>query len=221
MRVRDAEERLQRYIERYDMAGFLNDDLLRHLQIFRFPAYSNIYMEQDEQHVLYFLVAGQVQCSHYHPNGKLAVLALTEPFAVIGDVEIFNTAKMMSNVVATRDTVMLGIYSDFVHRYGAEDPRFLRFIIDQLSHKFYQNNALQRNWVLPVINRLALYILSQRVNEQGWIVFPDKEELASLMGTTTRHLNRVLRELADAELIHSEYPLVRMLDRAVLQELTC
>lgn len=220
MRVQHAEEELQHYIVRYNMVNFLNDDLLRHLQLFRFPAYSNIYLEQDEQQVLYFLVEGQVQCSHYHANGKLAVLALTNPFAAIGDVEIFNTTTVMSNVISTRDTTMLGIPSVYVHRYGAEDPRFLRFIISQLSEKFSDRNALQRNQVLLVINRLALYILSQPANEEGWVTLPGREELASLLGSTPRHLNRVLKELIDSGHIDYEYPCLRIVDRIALQDLT-
>lgn len=221
MRIRNCEVKLQHYVAAFDLASFLNEDLLRHLQLFRFPAYSNIYIEHDEQHFLYFLVEGQVQCSHYLANGKLAVLALTNPFAAIGDVEILSKAKVKSNVIATQDTIMLGIASTFVHRYGADDPRFLRFIIDQLSEKLYQTNVLQKSQVLPAVNRLALYILSQPTNEEGRVALPGKEELASLMGSTPRHLNRVLKELVESGIIRSEYPLVRILDRPALQDLTC
>ncbi|MGB1289310.1 MAG: Crp/Fnr family transcriptional regulator, partial [Aggregatilineales bacterium] len=206
MRIAQAGNLIEDYVTQFNMRDFLNDDLLQHLQLFRFLAYSNIYLEQDEQHFFYFLVEGQVQCSHYHLNGTLSVIAISQPFAAIGDVEILNQERVNSNVIAIDDVIMLGIAADVVNHYGAEDPRFLRFLIDQLRQKLYKTNALQMNAVLPVINRLALYILSQPVDDDGLITLPGKEELAALMGTTTRHLNRVLKSLIEARQIDGNYP---------------
>lgn len=219
MRVANAEQTIEHYISKFEIDRFLNDDLLAHLRLFHFPAYSHVYVEEDEQHYLYFLVEGQVQCSHYHLNGKLAVIALSEPFAAIGDMEILSDVRVQSNVIATQDTIMLGIERHIVERYGANDPRFLRFLIDQLRHKLYETNALQMNQILPVINRLALYILAH-TSADDVIMPPDKEDLASLLGTTSRHLNRVLKELVEAEIISSEYPQIHIRNRPALEELT-
>ena len=221
MRGVRSETAIQHYVSAFDMASFLNDDLLMSLQHFHFPAYTNIFIEQDEQHFLYFLVEGRVQCSHYHTNGKLAVFALSRPFAAIGDLEILSKLRVHSNVIATRDTVMLGVASDVVHRFGADDPRFLRFLIDQLREKLYQTNALQINQILPVNSRLAVYMLAQPLyREDDAIVLPGKEELASLLGTTPRHLNRVLKALVETGVISAGYPLIRILNRTALQDLT-
>lgn len=198
------------YVARYAMDRFLNANLLRHLRLYQFPMYSHIYMEQDEQHQLYFLVEGQVQCSYYHLNGKLAVLALSNPFMVIGDVEILSDDPLYSNVIATRPTTMLGLSREAVQQYGANDPRFLRFLIDQLREKLYKSNSLQTGHVLPVAGRLALYLLSQPLDGDA-LILPDKDVLASLLGTTTRHLNRVLRDLVNAGAITDDYPRVRVL----------
>lgn len=221
MRIASAETTIQHYVDKFGMTRFLNEDLLDHLQLFHFPIYSDIYVEQDEQHYLYFLVEGQVQCSHYHLNGKLAVIAVSKPFTAIGDFEILSGMPLNSNVIATQDTTMLGIASTVVDRYGADDPRFLRFLIEQLREKLYKTNALQQNQILPVINRLAVYLLAQpAVNAEGALLLPDKEGLASLMGTTPRHLNRVLRELVDDGTLSAGYPLVRILNREALEALT-
>lgn len=220
MRIANAQETIQHYVSAFDMAAFLNDDLLAHLQLFHFPAYSPIMIEEDEQHYLYFLVEGQAQCSHYHLNGKLAVIAVSTPFAAIGDVEILSAERVYSNVIATQETTMLGIASTHVDRYGANDPRFLRFLIDELRSKLLRTNSLQVNQVLPAINRLALYLLSQPAAPDGCVMLPDKEALASLLGATPRHLNRVIKELVESGSISAEYPAVRILNRRALQGLT-
>jgi CRP-like cAMP-binding protein len=219
MRVASSEATIQHYVETFNLAHFLNDNILSNLRLFEFPAYSNVYTEDQEQHYLYFLVEGQVQCSHYHANGRQAVFALSNPFTAIGDFEILSEERVQSNVIATRKTIMLGIAADVVRHYGEDDPRFLRFLIDQLREKLYETNALYMNQVLPVINRLALYILAHSGNNEA-IVLPSKEEFASLMGTTPRHLNRVLRELVHSGAISAGYPRVRILNRLVLEETT-
>lgn len=220
MRVAHAEKTIQHYVAQFGMTRFLNENLLDHLQLFHFPVYSHIYIEQDEQHYLYFLVEGQVQCSHYHLNGKLAVIALSKPFSAIGDLEILSESRVNSNVIAMQETVMLGLDSAVVDRYGADDPRFLRFLIAQLREKLIKSDELQTTQAMPVINRLAVYLLAQpAANGEGGVLLPDKEGLASLMGTTPRHLNRVLRELVDGGCISDGYPLVRILNRARLEAL--
>lgn len=223
MRITEAEETIQGYIPAFGMANFLNEDLLKALQLFHFSAYSNIYIEEDEQHFLYFLIKGQVQCNHYHLNGKLAVFALSKPFCVIGDLEILSEKRLNSNVIATENTIMLGIPSHIIERYGANDPRFLRFLLEQVREKMIKSTSLQTNQVLPVSNRLAVYILANsrlNENEETIIILPTKEELASLMGTTPRHLNRVLKQLIESGSISAGYPLVHILDKQTLKELT-
>lgn len=220
MRVANAEDKIRYHVDRFDMARFLNEDLLDHVGLYHFPAYTNVYIQDDEQHVLYFLVEGQVQCNHYHLDGKLAVYSLANPFAVIGDFEILTDKRVHSNVIATRDTTMLGIASSEVDHYGADDPRFLRFLIDQLRDKLYQKNVLQYGYILPLVNRLAIHLLAQPSDDNGEILLPDKEVLASLLGVTTRHLNRVLRELGESGSMSAvDYPRVRILDRQTLQDL--
>jgi CRP/FNR family transcriptional regulator, putaive post-exponential-phase nitrogen-starvation regulator len=221
IRVTQPEKTIQHYVDLFEMTHFLNDNLLRHLQLFQFAPYTHVYTEQAEQHYLYFLVEGQVQCSHYHWSGKLAVFALSMPFTVIGDVEIMNEETVRSNVIATQPTTMLGIASDVVKRYGANDPIFLRFLIRQLSEKLYKTSTLQANQGLPVINRLAVYLMAQLTEGGNSVILPGKEEFASLMGITPRHLNRVLKEMVDLGIIGTEYPHMLIRDVALLENLAC
>lgn len=220
MRVADAQATIQKYVNQFNLAEFLNEDLLAHLQLFQFPIYANIFMEQDEQHYLYFLVEGVAQCSHYHLNGKLVVFALSHPFSAIGDLEILDNERLYSNVISTRPCILLGIERNVVQHYGASDPQFLRFLNSQLKEKLYKANSLQISHVLPVINRLALYILAQRKGDTDeYVTLPAKEDLASLLSTTPRHLNRVLRELVASGTIGKGYPRIHIRDISRLYDL--
>ncbi len=197
------------YVETYQMTEFLNARMLKHLRLFHFERDDNIFVEQDEQHLLYFLVKGQVQCNHYHANGKIAIFAIASPLTAIGDMEIMN-------VVAMRAVTMLGINREFVHLYGSADPRFLRFLNDQLREKIYALNALKKHEVLPLRQRLIMYMLSQQTTDENAIILPAKDDMAAILGSTSRHLNRVLRELVKNGFISDTYPMIRIYNRAAL-----
>ena len=120
-------------------------------------------------------------------------------------------------MIATEDTIMLGIEATAVERFGENDPRFLHFLIEQLRHKIFKITHLQTNHLLPVINQLTAYVLMQTEHvENDVIVLPRKEELASLLRTTPRHLNRVLKELEGIGAISSEYPLIHIINQQTL-----
>jgi len=219
MQTRTPDKTIDAYVAQYALADVLNDRLLDALRLVTFPIYSTVCVEGAEQHYLYFLVEGQVQCSHYHPNGKLAVIAMSNPLTAIGDLEILDEDYLRSNVIATQPSTMLAIPKDIVQTYGAADPEFLRFLLDQYRGKIYRSNAIQMSQVLPLNSRLSLYMLSQLSEGNTSVILPAKDELASLLGTTTRHLNRVIRQLVDAEYISAGYPMVTILDHPALEAL--
>lgn len=212
MRVKDASSIIHSYIQQYKMADFLNEALLSHLELMKFPAYANVYWEEEEQRYFYFLVEGQLQCYHYHLNGKLGVFAVSDPFMAIGDIEILNNEPVKSNVIATRDSTVLALKTDDIERYGADDPRFLRFLIEELRNKLYKTNHLQVTQLLPVTSRLATYLMAQPRDQTGTVILPNKESLASLLGTSFRHLNRVIKTFVDDGIIQVDYPHVRIVN---------
>ena len=204
------------YVEKYQMRDFLNETLIKHLRLFRFAPDSHIFIEQDEQHLLYFLVDGQVQCNHYHASGKVAIFAIANPLTAIGDMEIMSEEPVYSNVIAMRPVTMLGIRREAVHRYGSDDPRFLRFLNDQLRRKIYALNALKKHEILPLRQRLIMYMLSQQMTDENAVILPEKDTLAAILGSTTRHLNRVLRELVKGGFISDSYPMIRIRNQSAL-----
>jgi len=51
------------------------------------------------------------------------------------------------------------------------------------------------------------------------VILPEKETLASMLGTSMRHLNRVLKDLIDENTIGNGYPGVRIKNVVNLQKL--
>jgi CRP-like cAMP-binding protein len=80
---------LAAYIHQFALADHMSQDLLRCLRLYRFAAQTEIYSQDRDPTVIYFLVAGKIQVNHYHPNGKHLILGNLTPLAVIGDLGLF------------------------------------------------------------------------------------------------------------------------------------
>ena len=118
------ETEIRSYIDRFQMDRFLNDKLMKNLELFHLNAYETIMRERTEIPYIYFLVDGQVKCAHYNSNGTLAVVAMMHPFAVLGDVEIIGNDLTMTSVVTTCPSKVLGIPAPAARKEGLNDPAF-------------------------------------------------------------------------------------------------
>ena len=204
------------YVSRFGLDRSLPEPILRNLRLRRFDAFETILREDGTVSDLYLLVEGRLQCTHFHMNGKAAVLAVVDPFSAIGDLEVLNDHPIRSNVFAIKPTTTLAVSKQIVQRHGADDPRFLRFLLDEVRRKLIDSNAVQMTGVLPVASRCALMVMS-KMDADGVAELPSKEILASLLGTTQRHLNRVMNEFVHRGVIDRDYPRVRVLDRDALE----
>lgn len=191
---------LTKYIDQYALDAHLNADLLRSLHVYQFDAEQEVYTAKDELEHLYFLVYGKVQVSYYLANGKRSIIAMISPFSVIGDIELFEDKPLQLDVISTETSIFLGIKKADVVQYGYHDPQFLRFIIHHLSRKLRGSGYNQLSHDLPLINRLANYLLIQPINE-NIITLESKVIIADLLGTTARHLNRIIKTLEDEGII--------------------
>jgi len=96
----------------------------------------------------------------------------------------------------------------------------LHHLIDSLSDKLYATiNNSSYNFVYPLINRLASYLVEHLTNKNYITLNSSFLEIAQFLGTTYRHLNRTLKELEEKEIIKCEDKRVYVLDEDGLREL--
>ena len=210
------EHLLKRYIQQYMLKDHLNDNLLACLQVYQFKPEQAVYTALSDQTHLYFLVEGKAQVSYYLANGKQSIIMIITPFSVVGDMEFLGDHPVQMNVIATEISTFLGIRKSDALKYGYDDARFLRFIIQYMSHKLRISGQYQLSYDVPLINRVALYLLSQPINNTC-ITVENKTIIADFLGTTTRHLNRVIKILENDSLIQWDRGKVVILDLPKLQ----
>lgn len=202
---------ISHYLKYYEMEHFLNSELRSNISLHRFDPCDTIFSQETKISYFYLLVEGKLRCSHYLANGTLAVVAILNPLCALGDMEITGDRKTTTAATCIESSLLLGIPISVVKEHGSENPQFLKFIIEQLVFKINSSTSLHLGYLLPVKSRIALYIVSTTADKDERIcILPSKEEFSSLLGTTERHLNRVLNELKTEGIIGSSYPGVRI-----------
>jgi len=154
----------------------------------------------DKLDGLFVLVSGKLKIYTLLPNGKTVLLRFANPPALIGDVECLAEYPVKNVVEAVGESSLLAVSGELI-RKELNNPAFLRFMVGHLSHKLYTlGHATAMNLLNPVENRFASYLLSLLPEKNGGEYIEEIRtstltETAELLGTSYRHLNRVINRL--------------------------
>lgn len=210
---------MQTYIEQFQLQEVMHAPLRQSLLLATYEKGAIIIQQGEQPQYVYFLVEGRVKVFASSDEGKKLILAFNRPFSVIGDIEFFQRAPYLNTVEAITDVTMLKLPLLIVQQYGMQHLPFMTFILDTLTRKFYINaNASRFNLMYSVEVRLASYLLS--MTTQGETVsIHHLRDAADLIGTSYRHLNRIIGQLCAEGYIERKDRAIRILDRASLYEL--
>ncbi|WP_339238659.1 cyclic nucleotide-binding domain-containing protein [Paenibacillus sp. FSL R5-0517] len=154
---------------------------------------------------LYFLVQGKLKIYTTLPNGKSLLLRFSTSLSLVGDLELVNGKEAMNTVESVSKSLLLGISYRSLQNTYAENPKFLHFMLSQVTHKLYTfSNLSSLNMLYPVESRFASYLLStmgQDDSSSEEIQTSKLTELADMLGTSYRHLNRVVQDLCNRNII--------------------
>ncbi|MCE3200977.1 Crp/Fnr family transcriptional regulator [Paenibacillus sonchi] len=204
--IQDSEQ-LQAYIAAHSLAAIFNEQLSGHLHLFSFAQGEHICSKGDPSGYLYVLVKGKLKIFTTTPEGKMLIISFKTPLELIGDVEYIQGTEMINTVEAVSPVHMLGIEYRWLNKYGRDYPPLLHFMLEMITHKFYRkSNFLSLNLMHPVEVRLASYLLSISYDESdpnftGQLSTINLTDTANFIGTSYRHLNRVIHKLTQDGLI--------------------
>ena len=196
------------YLNQFNLISYLNDDLINNCEIHTFKKGENICNLGEKVYYMYFLVKGKTKVSTLLSTGKSLLLCLSTPLEIIGDIEFMDNPLADCNVTALESCICLAFPLDKVEKYGYSDPLFLRFIITSLGKKLRNNSIYSSiNMLYPLENRFASYILSllpKDSNLNSSVEIESLTHLSELLGTSYRHLNRVINSLNSKNIIKKE-----------------
>jgi len=190
------------YIKRYQLEDVFDMEDLLNGQLIQYQKGDTILQCGDELEHFCFFLEGKIKILSILENGKSLLLRFYTELDTLGDIELFYPGPVDSSVEAVRESYILKVPIDLVRNKYLDDPAFLRFIGKSLSDKLKsisRNSAY--NLYYPLINRLSSYIYEHMNDNNQVIFYSSYQDISEFLGTTYRHLNRTLHELADMNII--------------------
>ena len=221
MKIINDSNKLNYYIKKYNIDQIFEDNLLIYSNLHLFKKGEPICKTGDNLDYFYFLVEGKAKVYTILKNGKSLLLKIYEPFNNFGDIEVIEHSHITTNVDALTETLCVGIPLSIIRSNCLDNPIFLRYICKTLSEKlnsFSYRSSL--NLLYPLENRLASYITSQIVSNEDYITLTTTfTNIADLLGTSYRHINRIFKKLSDEKIISLEGKRVYIHNKIVLNKL--
>ncbi|MFS0856480.1 Crp/Fnr family transcriptional regulator [Paenibacillus taichungensis] len=218
------EHQLLQYLKQYQLEAVFHEPLRPHMTLCHFEKCELICREGETSEFLYVLVEGKVKIFTTSPQDKTLVLCFKTPLEVVGDIEYVRESNIVNTVQAVSPVVMLRIHYQWLAELASDYAPLLKFLLKIISHKFYiDSNFSNFNLMYPVEVRLASYLLSISTEEAGTVVHEELDafnltDIANLIGTSYRHLNRVIQKLCADGLIMRDQGFIMVKDRAGLAE---
>ncbi len=216
---------LNYYYDKYDIQSKFSSDMTDYFKLYRIERNENVYEVHEFLDNFYFLVAGTLKVYFVLENGRMILMRFIKPLGVAGDLEIGIDRMVKTTVNAVTDCYLIGIDINLLKTLTNDDPVFMRFIIGSLGRKLSAvSNAMAINLGYPLENRFAGYLLSisdlvedRRVQE---IKTFDLKEISMMLGTSYRHLCRVIKDFSDLGYIEKKKSQIIIKDFESLEKLS-
>ncbi|RKP50141.1 transcriptional regulator [Cohnella endophytica] len=207
MRKIHDRDMLRSVLDAHRLSGIFDEKTEAAMELAAFDKGEIICTADERIDHLFLLVKGKIKIFRMLPNGKSILIRFNSSLSTIGDLEMLNDHAASNTVESVDDTLFIVIQRQAFVDTAYQDPAFLRFIIQQLAYKLHTfANASSLNLLYPVETRFASYLvsISEDENEQARIEeikAAKLTEIAELLGTSYRHLNRVVSQFAAAGLV--------------------
>ncbi len=217
--MRDIQtEKLKDYMSQYKLDTIFPESIEKHIKMYAFQSRETLFSTGEELDEMYFLVEGKIKIFTLTPEGKSLINRFKRPLALIGDVEYVQRTSVTNSVESVTDGVMLSIPFSELAKLEKGHPAFIRFLLETVAHKFYtESYTASIHMLYPVEVRLASYLLSISSVAEGTMFHQEMRtsnlrELAEWIGTSYRHLNRVLKKMVADDIIERSNGLITIKD---------
>ncbi|WP_160680139.1 cyclic nucleotide-binding domain-containing protein [Clostridium sp. C8-1-8] len=219
-RILDA-TKLNRYLDKYNIENLFDKKIIEFAELQTYEKGEVIMKADTKLEYYYILVEGQIKISYLFENGKSMLLKFYRDFITIGDIELLKDKPIRCNVEAMDEIYLIAIPVDIIRKRYMDNVNFLHHLIDSLSEKLDATiNNTSYNYIYPLTNRLASYLLEHITNENYIQLTSSYKEIAEFLGTTYRHLGRTFKELEEKSIIKVDKKTVYILDEIRLKELS-
>lgn len=209
------------YVEKNKLNKLFTNFSYEDIQLYRFYKGEMIYITGEEILNMYFVVEGKVKIYTNTIDDKRLILRFQKAVAVIGDIEFIDNDPALHSVEASSDCIAIGISYKTIREKLGSNPIFLQYLLESVTSKFRTKTNSSINLLYPVEVRFASYLLST-TNEGRDSSFQEEislTDISEMIGTSYRHLNRVITKLSNESIIKRENGRIHLQDIEKLKEI--
>ncbi|MGM9923538.1 MAG: Crp/Fnr family transcriptional regulator [Bacillus sp. (in: firmicutes)] len=221
----ENEEMINMYMEKHHLLSLFSAFDRNQIYLHHFRKEEMIISAGDTIEEMLFLVDGKVKIFTMTDEDKRLILRFQKALAVLGDIEFVDDDPAVSSVEASTDCIALGISYKNIRKAIGDNPIFLQFLLKSITYKFRTKASFTSlNVLYPVEVRFASYLLSISTDSEG-SVFRDEmknsslADIADMIGTSYRHLNRVIQKLCQNQVVERVNGTIHIKDFKRLREI--
>lgn len=157
----------------------------------------------DQVERLMVIRSGRAKLVIHSDEGRALLLAFTRQNEILGDLEYFASGLSTVTIQAVSDCQALAMDLSEFRQLAAAQPKLIELLGRSVAFKLGRSNSkLSVNILYPLKERFASYLYGlvsgQELDDIRGETLTD---MADLLGTSYRHLNRVISELCDERLL--------------------
>lgn len=217
--IRDA-ELINYYIKKYKIDEFFTDpSICKQMVIRQYHKGEYIISPEGVVEQMNFVLEGRAKVYSVSNNGKILLLSFYKPFSIFGDVE-YALKKETDYIAESLGTSRcLSIDLDCLKEHTKFDVKFKDFMLASIAKKLNQSASKNMfNLLYPLENRIAGYIMSISMEEEeDFVEIFNLKDAAFFLGSSYRHLIRVLDKLEEKGIIRRERKKIYILDKKALE----
>lgn len=211
-------ETISGYLEQYHLSTMFPERVQQAMQLEIVAGGSRLFSQGEDSNTLYLLVEGKLKVSRLSPEGKRLILAFKSPFDFVGDIEYVRKCPLINTVEAVTATTVIRIPYDVLESEMAGNTEWLQFLLETITHKFeLKSHAMNFSLLYAVDVRVASYLLAMTPDDTK-LDSTSLIDMADLIGTSYRHLNRVLKQFEEHGWIVKQRGKITVTDRMALLE---
>lgn len=207
-----------------EIVGKLPQNLRKYEVPVLFKKNSTVIMKYERVHFAYVTLLGELYVQSEFADGNIYQFSSMGRGSYIADLEVLSEMHMNAvTVIAAEDTYALQFPVSIFAKELRENHDFLYQVASSLAKKMFASSFNRgKNLYKPGIVKLILFLIgyyeTNCLDKDTVKVMKTREEIACVLGTTVRTVNRSLLELKKEEKIQIEKGKIRI-DRRQYEEL--
>jgi CRP/FNR family transcriptional regulator len=176
-------------------------------------------MEGGSSRHLYLLYSGAVKIFKTTPSGKELILSIPSMYRSLNAVTMYSRSPNMASMQALSEVIVYKVGMDDIISLIKKYPQLAINALTDLARVGY------RAWMLcsdiafnQVIYKLGKILLKINETEQTWPRLT-QSEIASMIGTSRKAVNRALKELEDRKIVRIDRYGIIITDKTKLEML--